>query len=130
MGLGGLLVPGTLRDSLFILDAIHRLDAIEHPEVITTDQGSYCDIVYGLFAICGYQFAPRHADITDTQLWWADTAMLDGELTRNARAANGWGDFNDPGPAEGVARRPSWSTGTTWCGWPGRWPPARSAPTT
>ncbi|MGH3199212.1 MAG: DUF4158 domain-containing protein, partial [Streptosporangiaceae bacterium] len=47
MGLGGLLVPGTLRDSLFILDAIHRLDATEHPEVITTDQGSYSDIVYG-----------------------------------------------------------------------------------
>jgi hypothetical protein len=33
-----------------------------------------------------------HADIADTQLWWADTAMLDGELTRNTRAANGWGD--------------------------------------
>jgi TnpA family transposase len=103
MGLGGLLVPGTLRDSLFILDAIHRLDAIEHPEVITTDQGSYSDIVYGLFAICGYQFAPRHADITDTQLWWADTAMLDGEVTRSTRstrstrAANGWGDFNTLG---------------------------------
>ena len=97
MGLGGLLVPGTLRDSLFILDAIHRLDATEHPEVITTDQGSYSDIVYGLFAICGYQFAPRHADITDTQLWWADTAMLEGELTRDARAVNGWGDFNTLG---------------------------------
>lgn len=54
--------------SLFILDAIHRLDAIEHPEVITTDQGSYSDLVYGMFAMCGYQFAPRHADITDTQL--------------------------------------------------------------
>lgn len=97
MGLGGLLVPGTLRDSLFILDAIHRLDAAEHPEVITTDQGSYSDIVYGLFAICGYQFAPRHADITDTQLWWADTAMLEGDLTRDARAGNGWGDFNTLG---------------------------------
>ncbi|TLF51689.1 hypothetical protein FE391_44320 [Nonomuraea sp. KC401] len=30
VGLGGLLVPGTLRDSPFILDAIHRLDAAEH----------------------------------------------------------------------------------------------------
>ena len=69
MGLGGLLVPRTLRDSLYILDAIHRLDAAEHPEVITTDQGSYSDIVYGMFAVCGYQFAPRHADITDTQMW-------------------------------------------------------------
>jgi TnpA family transposase len=97
MGLGGLLVPGTLRDSLFILDAIHRLDAIEHPEVITTDQGSYSDIVYGMFAVCGYQFAPRHADITDTQLWWIDTAMLEGTLTKGSRATNGWGDFNTLG---------------------------------
>ena len=97
MGLGGLLVPGTLRDSLFILDAIHRLDAAEHPEVITTDQGSYTDIVYGMFAVCGYQFAPRHADITDTQMWSADTAMLDGNLTRGAGAASGWGDFTTLG---------------------------------
>jgi len=93
MGLGGLLVPGTLRDSLFILDAIHRLDAAEHPEVITTDQGSYSDIVYGMFAVCGYQFAPRHADITDTQMWWVDTAMLDGTPPRGGRGARAWGDF-------------------------------------
>ena len=37
MGLGGLLVPGTMRDSLFILDALHRLDAREQPEILTTD---------------------------------------------------------------------------------------------
>ncbi|MGH3194624.1 MAG: Tn3 family transposase, partial [Streptosporangiaceae bacterium] len=97
MGLGGLLVPGTLRDSLFILDAIHRLDAAEHPEVITTDQGSYSDIVYGMFAICGYQFAPRHADITDTQLWRAGTAMLDGTLAKASKQANSWGQFNTLG---------------------------------
>ncbi|MGH3184780.1 MAG: Tn3 family transposase, partial [Streptosporangiaceae bacterium] len=96
MGLGGLLVPGTLRDSLFILDAIHRLDAAEHPEVITTDQGS-SGIVYGMFAICGYQFAPRHADITDTQLWRAGTAMLDGTLAKASKQANGWGQFNTLG---------------------------------
>ena len=94
MGLGGLVVPGTLRDALYILDAIHRLHAAEHPEVIITDQGSYSDIVYGLFAICGYQFAPRHADISDTQLWWIDTAMLDGGLSRGSREASGWGDFS------------------------------------
>jgi len=93
MGLGGLLVPGTLRDSLYILDAIHRLDAAEHPEVITTDQGSYSDIVYGMFAVCGYQFAPRHADITDTQMWWVDTAMLDGTTARGGRGPRAWGDF-------------------------------------
>ncbi|MEU4235234.1 Tn3 family transposase [Nonomuraea sp. NPDC026600] len=50
--------------------------------MITTDQGSCSDVVYGLFASCGYQFAPRHADITDTQLWWVDTAMLEGIACR------------------------------------------------
>ncbi len=97
MGLGGLVVPGTLRDSLFILDAIHRLDAAEQPEVVVTDTASYSDIVYSMFAICGYQFAPRIADISDTQLWWIDTAMLEGTLTRGGRAATGWGPFNTLG---------------------------------
>ena len=95
MGLGGLVVPGTMRDSMYILDAIHRLDATEYPDIITTDTGSYSDIVYGMFAICGYQFAPRHADISDTQLWWVDTAMLRGEITRDHRGSNGWGAFNE-----------------------------------
>jgi TnpA family transposase len=95
MGLGGLVVPGTMRDSMYILDAIHRLDATEHPDIITTDTGSYSDIVYGMFAVCGYQFAPRHADISDTQLWWVDTAMIDGETTRDHRSSNGWGAFNE-----------------------------------
>ena len=35
-------------------DIIHRLDATEQPEIVITDAGSYSDIVYGLFAICGY----------------------------------------------------------------------------
>lgn len=95
MGLGGLLVPGTIRDSLYILDAIHRLDATEPPEIIITDTASYSDIVYGLFAICGYQFAPRIADISDTQLWWIDTAMLSGNPTRRIREGNGWGALNN-----------------------------------
>ncbi|MCA2229995.1 transposase [Nonomuraea aurantiaca] len=50
MGLGGLVVPGTLRDSLYILDAIHRLDATEQPEVVVTDTGSYSDLVYGMLS--------------------------------------------------------------------------------
>ncbi|MEQ4724626.1 Tn3 family transposase [Nonomuraea sp. B19D2] len=47
-----------MRDSLFILDALHRLDAVEQPDIVTTDTASYSDIVFGLFAICDYQFAP------------------------------------------------------------------------
>ncbi|GGJ72395.1 hypothetical protein GCM10010121_098740 [Streptomyces brasiliensis] len=53
MGLGGVVVPGTLRDSLFILDAIHARDGGPKPETVITDTASYSDIVFGLFAICG-----------------------------------------------------------------------------
>ncbi len=68
MGLGGVVVPGTLRDSLFILDAIHARDGGPRPQTVITDTASYSDIVFGLFAICGYQFSPRTADISDARL--------------------------------------------------------------
>jgi hypothetical protein len=47
---------------------------------------------------CGYASGPLHGEgIAGAQPWWTDTAMLDGELTRNPNAANGWGDFNTLG---------------------------------
>lgn len=112
---------------MYILDVIHRLDAAEPPEIVTTDTGSYSDIVYGMFAICGYQFAPRHADITDTRPWWVDTAMLRGEITRDHRGSNGWGVFHElrlrrvsiPAIVQyrddmvRVARSPRWSSSTS-----------------
>ena len=82
MGIGGLVVPGTVRDSLFILDAILNRDGGPRPEVVITDTASYSDIVFGLFAICGYQFSPRIADITDSRTWRID-------------AAAGYGPFDD-----------------------------------
>ncbi|MEU0663380.1 Tn3 family transposase [Streptomyces lavendulocolor] len=30
-----------------------------------THTGSYSDLIFGLFAICGYQFPPRIADISN-----------------------------------------------------------------
>jgi len=80
MGLGGVVVPGTLRDSLFILDAIHARDGGPKPETVITDTASYSDIVFGLFAICGYQFSPRIADITDARLWRVNAAAGYGPL--------------------------------------------------
>ncbi|MGW1817438.1 Tn3 family transposase [Streptomyces sp. NPDC002125] len=40
----------------------------------------YSDIVFGLFAICGYQFSPRIADISDARLWRTNTAAGYGPL--------------------------------------------------
>jgi TnpA family transposase len=85
MGIGGQVVPGTLRDSLFILDAIFNLDGGPKPETVVTDTASYSDIVFGLFAICGYQFSPRIADLGDTRLWRTNTPATYGPLDDMSR---------------------------------------------
>ncbi|MFF4779219.1 Tn3 family transposase [Microtetraspora fusca] len=85
MGIGGLVVPGTLRDPLFILDAIHTIDGGPRPETVMTDTASYSDIVFGLFAICGYQFSPRIADLGDTRLWRTNTRATYGPLDHMSR---------------------------------------------
>lgn len=85
MGIGGVVVPGTLRDSLFILDAIHTLDGGPRPEMVITDTASYSDIVFGLFAICDYQFSPRIADLADTRLWRTNTRTTYGPLDHMSR---------------------------------------------
>lgn len=71
------MVPGTLRGSLFILDAILTVDGGPRPETVVTDTASYSDIVFGVFAICGYQFPPRIADLGDTTVR-ADAVKADG----------------------------------------------------
>jgi TnpA family transposase len=100
MGLGGVVVPGTLRDSLFILDAIHARDGGPKPETVITDTASYSDIVFGLFAICGYQFSPRIADISDARLWRTNTAadygplqLVSNHIIRLDRIRAHWGDM-------------------------------------
>jgi hypothetical protein len=85
MGLGGVVVPGTLRDSLFILDAILTVDGGQRPETVVTDTASYSDIVFGVFAICGYRFSPRIADLGDTRLWRTNTRTAYGLLDHVSR---------------------------------------------
>ncbi|MFF3062270.1 Tn3 family transposase [Streptomyces sp. NPDC057909] len=100
MGLGGIVMPGTLRDSLGILDAVFNLDGPVRPEMIITDTGSVSDLVFGLFAICGYQFSPRIADISDARLWRFDMATNYGPLeplsrqrVQAARIRDHWEDM-------------------------------------
>jgi len=96
-GIGQMVVPGTPRDSLFILDTLLNLDAGPRPEVVTTDNASYSDMVFGVFAILNYRFAPRFADLPDQRYW---RAPLPGgvELSREQAA------IRDYGPLEPIAR--------------------------
>ncbi|WP_276615558.1 Tn3 family transposase [Nonomuraea basaltis] len=71
-GIGQLVVPGTPRDSLYILDCLINLDAGPKPAVVTTDQASDSDMVFGIFSMLGYRFAPRFADLGDQRFWRAE----------------------------------------------------------
>ncbi|WP_327286465.1 Tn3 family transposase (plasmid) [Streptomyces sp. NBC_00597] len=70
-GIGQMVVPGTPRDSLHILDALLNLDGGVKPEMVATDKASYSDIVFGIFRILGYNFSPRFKDLEDQRFWRA-----------------------------------------------------------
>jgi TnpA family transposase len=70
-GIGQMVVPGTPRDSLHILDALLNLDGVVKPEMVATDNASYSDMVFGLFKILGYNFSPRFRDLDDQRFWRA-----------------------------------------------------------
>jgi TnpA family transposase len=70
-GIGAIVVPGTVRDSLYVLDTILNLDGGAKPEMIASDTASYSDMVFGIFTLLGYRFSPRIADLADQRLWRA-----------------------------------------------------------
>ncbi|MFI9846761.1 Tn3 family transposase [Nonomuraea sp. NPDC051941] len=90
MGIGQVVVPGTPRDSLYILDCLINIDAGPKPELVTTDQASDSDMVFGIFSMLGYRFAPRFADLGDQRFWRAEVP-----------GSNTPGDY---GPLEAIAR--------------------------
>ncbi|MER6599727.1 Tn3 family transposase [Streptomyces parvus] len=71
-GIGQMVVPGTPRDSLHILDTLLNLDAGARPEMVATDNASYSDMVFGLFSMLGYNFSPRFKDLADQRFWRAE----------------------------------------------------------
>jgi hypothetical protein len=66
-GFYAILIPGTLRDSLYILEGLLEQQTTLHPIEIMTDTASYSDVVFGLFWLLGYQFSPRLADIGEAR---------------------------------------------------------------
>jgi TnpA family transposase len=85
-GIGAIVVPGTVRDSLYVLDLLLNIDGGPQPEMVVTDEASYTDMVFGLFRILGYQFSPRIADLADTRFWRVDAAADYGLLNSLARS--------------------------------------------
>ena len=84
-GLHGVVVPGTLRDSLHILDGLLEQQTSLEPVEVIADTAGYSDPVFGLFWLLGYQFSPALADLSDMRLWRLDKAADYGALNEIAR---------------------------------------------
>lgn len=84
-GLGGKVVAGTPRDSLYVLDVLYDRDGGRRPEMIVTDTASYSDIVFGLLTLTGYTYAPQLADLPDQKMWRIDRTADYGPFQNAAR---------------------------------------------
>lgn len=68
-GFHGIVIPGTLRDSLFILAGLLEQQTSLDPREIMADTHGYSEVVFGLFSLLGYRFSPRLADLPDQRFW-------------------------------------------------------------
>ncbi len=84
-GFHGIAVPGTVRDSLYVLDGLLENQTCLQPTEIMTDTHGYTEIVFGLFWLLGYQFSPRLADIGESRFWRIDKAADYGGLNGLSR---------------------------------------------
>jgi TnpA family transposase len=99
-GFHAIVIPGTLRDSMFILDGLLEHQTRLQPVEIMTDTAGVSDVVFGLFWLLGYQFSPRLADLGEAQFWRTDPQADYGVFNTIARSrvntkliARNWDDL-------------------------------------
>lgn len=85
-GFHGIIVPGTLRDSIFVLEGLlEQQTGLTLVEVMTDTAGA-SDMVFGLFWLLGYQFSPRLADASESVSWRVDKCANYGILDELAHS--------------------------------------------
>lgn len=84
-GFHGIVIPGTLRDSIFVLEGLLEQQTSLKPTEIMTDTAGASYMVFGLFWLLGYQFSPRLADAGEAVFWRAEKSANYGVLNELAR---------------------------------------------
>jgi TnpA family transposase len=99
-GFHGIVIPGTLHDSPYVLDGLLEHETSLVPKELMTATAGYSDLVFGLFWLLGYQFSPRLADLGEYRFWRIDRTADYGALNGLARQrlntkliAQNWDDF-------------------------------------
>lgn len=84
-GLNGVVIPGTLRDSMYILEVLLGQETNLQPREVMTDTAGASDVVFALFWFLGYRFSPRLADVGGSRFWRMDPKADYGILNDLAR---------------------------------------------
>jgi TnpA family transposase len=85
IGLPGMVVTGTLRDSLVVLRLLLGQQTPLQPTEIMTDTGAYADHMVGILWLLGSPFSPRIRAVGGTRLWRIDRTADYGALNDRAR---------------------------------------------
>jgi TnpA family transposase len=83
-GFHAIAIPGTLRDSIFVLEGLLEQQTDLNPTEIMTDTAGASDIIFGLFWLLGYQFSPRLADAGESVFYRIDKSADYGILNELA----------------------------------------------
>lgn len=84
-GLSSMVVAGTPRDTLHLLDVLYNQDGGLAPDIIVTGEGSYSDLIFGLVHLLGRQNRPQLADVPDHRRWRINRTADYGALDTAAR---------------------------------------------
>lgn len=84
-GFHHLVIPGTLRDSMYILQGLLEQETSLNVTEIMADTAGASEVVFGLFWLLGYQFSPRLSDIGNARFWRCDPHANYGALNSLAR---------------------------------------------
>ncbi|MGB8347886.1 MAG: Tn3 family transposase, partial [Ktedonobacteraceae bacterium] len=94
------VVNCTMREATYVLDGLLYQDAPEIKEHYT-DTGGYTDLIFGLFTLLGFRFAPRLRDLSDQTLYRArkggDYGVLTPTLKKDIKVhliIEHWDDLN------------------------------------
>lgn len=68
-----------------MLDGVLENPTTLEPVEVTSDSAGYSDVVFGLFALLGYQFSPRLADAGEARFWRIDRNADYGPLNGTSR---------------------------------------------
>jgi TnpA family transposase len=84
-GFHNIVIPGTLRDSLFILDGLLEHDTSASPSELMSDTAGASEIIFALFHLLGFQLSPRLRPFRDQRIWRIDPRADYGPIGDVAR---------------------------------------------